>query len=508
MRRWVTYILFIMATVGVNAQQYTETQPDSTYYSRALELILKRDYEKARSILHQGLTFATGEIRIKSIQKIGLSWYFEGCVLKLQNKNKEAYRCFIEARKSFQEISDKGDEMSVLKQMAEIEKRFYSADEAMERYNEVVNIARQIPDTLMWIDALKGQSGVLKELGEWEEYLQLSLRLDSLMSNVGDVNIQMELNYERGDNAQKLWGNNALAESFYLKNLSLIPNLQEEVRNSQLFITSLRLCDLKIIQKKYDDALKYNTCCLSCYASEFSLASANRYSPYRNRAYIYQKMGLKDSAFCYMDSLFLSHLLKSVSMETVAGHYVQRGLLYANFDEYDLAIADYKYADSLLSVRYPEDSNSRMHILLAMANCWYHKKDFAVAKKNYSHYSVLCKSKYGDQSMEYANSLYYLANIEGFTNEKQVGCKDYRQAAILLKELIKKQLRYLPTNARTKYWNDLSDILWNMTAYAVKIGVRQESFACDAYNALVFSKGLILESERSMRNLCDVKLRK
>ena len=103
------------------------------------------------------------EIRIKSIQKIGLSWYFEGCVLKLQNKNKEAYRCFIEARKSFQEISDKGDEISVLKQMAEIEKRFYSADEAMKRYNEVVNIARQIPDTLMWIDALKGQSGVLKE---------------------------------------------------------------------------------------------------------------------------------------------------------------------------------------------------------------------------------------------------------------------------------------------------------------------------------------------------------
>lgn len=88
----------------------------------ALELILKRDYEKARSVLHQGLTFATGEMRIKSIQKIGLSWYFEGCVLKLQNKNKEAYLCFIEARKSFQEISDKGDEMSVLKQMAEIEK--------------------------------------------------------------------------------------------------------------------------------------------------------------------------------------------------------------------------------------------------------------------------------------------------------------------------------------------------------------------------------------------------
>lgn len=331
MRRWVTYILLIMATVGVNAQQYTEAQSDSTYYSRALELILKRDYEKARSVLHQGLTFARGEMRIKSLQKIGLSWYFEGCVLKLQNKNKEAYQCFIEARKSFQEISDKGDEMSVLKQMAEIEKRFYSADEAMGRYNEVVNIARQIPDTLMWIDALKGQSGVLKELGEWEEYVQLSLRLDSLMSNVDDVNIQMELNYERGDNAQKLWGNDVLAESFYLKNLSLVPSLQEEVRNSQLFITSLRLCDLKIAQKKYDDALKYNTQCLSCYASEFSPASANRYSPYRNRAYIYQKMGLKDSAFCCMDSLFLSHQLESVSMETVAGHYVQRGLLYANF---------------------------------------------------------------------------------------------------------------------------------------------------------------------------------
>ena len=59
----------------------------------------------------------------------------------------------------------------------------------------------------------------------------------------------------------------------------------------------------------------------------------------------------------------------------------------------------------------------------------------------------------------------------------------------------------MPTNARTKYWNDLSDILWNMTAYAAKIGLKQESFVCDAYNALVFSKGLLLEAERSMRNL-------
>ena len=47
MRRWGTYIVFIMATVGVNARQYTETQPDSTFYSRALELILKRDSEMA-----------------------------------------------------------------------------------------------------------------------------------------------------------------------------------------------------------------------------------------------------------------------------------------------------------------------------------------------------------------------------------------------------------------------------------------------------------------------------
>lgn len=65
----MTYILFIMVTVGVNARQYTETEPDSTYYSRALELILKRDYEKARSVLHQGLTFATGEMCIKVYRK-------------------------------------------------------------------------------------------------------------------------------------------------------------------------------------------------------------------------------------------------------------------------------------------------------------------------------------------------------------------------------------------------------------------------------------------------------
>lgn len=501
MRRWIISILLVMGAVMLYAQQSMETQPDSTYYSRALDLILSRDYGQARNVLQQGLKFAQGEMRDKSIQKIGLSWYFEGCILKLQNKNKEAYQCFIEARKSFQEISDKKDEMSVLKQMAEIQKRFYLADEAMDRYNEVVEIAREIPDTLMWIDAWKGQGSLLKELGQWEEYVQLSLKLDSLMSNVQDVNIQLELNYERGDNAQNLWGNYAMAESFYLKNLTLIPGLQKEVRNSQLFITSLRLCDLKIAQKKYDDALKYNTQCLACYASEFSSTPANRYSPYQNRAYIYQKKRLRDSAFYCMDSLFLSHQFPSVSIETIASHYIQRGLLHANFNEYDSAITDYEYADSLLSARYPEGNKNRMRILLATANSWYRKKNYAVAQKRYSQYALLCKSTYGNESLEYATALYYLANIEGFTNEHPDGCNNYSQAVNLMKSLVKKQLRYLPTNARTKYWNELSDILWNMTAYAIKTGRKQNPFARDAYNALLFSKGLLLESDRSMRDL-------
>lgn len=512
MKHWTIFILLVMGTTGLSAQQYTGAQLDSIYnadtnqfpvtcYGLALDLILNNDYEEARNILHRGLEFAKGETRKKSIQKIGLSWYFEGCVLKLQNKNKEAYQCFIEARNYFQEVSDKEDEMSVLKQMAEIQKRFYSAEEAMERYKEVVKIARQIPDTLMWIDAWKGQGRLLKEIGQWDEYVRLSIRLDSLMSNVRDANIQMELNYERGDNAQNLWGNSMMAESFYLKNLSLIPDLQEAVRNSQLFITSLRLCDLKIAQEKYDDALNYNAQCISCYASEFGSLSANRYSPYRNRAYIYQKMGLRDSVFYCMDSLFWSHQFETVSMETVASHYMQRGLLYANFNEYDLAIADYEYADSLLSVSYPENSESRMHVLLAIANSWYHKKNYTVAKNSYSHYAELCRTKYGSESIEYANALYYLANIEGFVDEKQAGCKNYSQTVTLLKEIIKKQLKHLPTNARARYWNDLSDILWNMTAYAVKIGVKQDFFTRDAYNALVFSKGLLLESERSMRDL-------
>lgn len=502
MKCWAIYILFVMGTVGVNAQQYKEIQPDSTdYYRQALELILNRNYEQGRSVLQQGLKFVKGEMREKSIQKIGLSWYFEGCILKLQNKNKEAYQCFINARKYFQEISDRKDEMSVLKQMAEIQKRFYLADEAMEKYREVVEIARQIPDTLMWIDAWKGQGTLLKDLGQWEEYVQLSLRLDSLMSDVRDANVQLELNYERGGNAQNLWGNYEMAESFYLKNLNLIPSLQEGVRNSQLFITSLRLCNLKMAQQKYAAALRYNTRCLAYYASEFEPTSAHRYSPYRNRASIFQKLGLRDSAFSCMDSLFKSHRLTSISMETVAEHYVQRGLLYASFKEYDRAIIDYGYADSLLSVHYPEDNERRMYILLATANCRYRKKNYAVAKQNYVHYAILCKSKYGDESIEYANALYFLANIKGFTDEKKNGCRDYSVAAALLKEMIKKQLRYLPTNARTKYWNGLSDRLWNMTAYAVKIGAKQDSFTRDAYNALVFSKGLLLESERSMRDL-------
>lgn len=457
-----------------------------------------RNLDKARAVFQSGLKYAEGELKTKSIHKIGLAWFFDGAEKQMKGRYDDAYSCYEKALAAFKEIEDRKEEVSVLRQMGTLQKRMLNSAKALGLYDEMIAASKAVNDTVVWVEGNQLKREVYEVLEDWDKAFSMSLEIDSLIAGSQNVGLQLSRNYEQGDDAWKQWGDFSLAELFYKKNLELIPLLQGPKRYEEAYKTYSRLKNLKIRQKKYTEALDYSSKSIENYQKIFDRTSSKYFLLYSSHAEIYKEMGDREGAFSCLDSLFLGRNVSDLSLKGLAGQYSAKGQMHCYFKEYEAAVKDFEYADNLVGREYPETDNNRMNYLALKAGALYQKKEYAESKQCYARYAELCLQAHGEHSMEYADALYYLANIEGFNEERQSGCEHYAQAVTILKGLVRKRLRYLPSNARETYWNKFSKMLWAMAAYSAKMSISRNLFTREAYNALLFSKGLLLESEKSM----------
>ncbi len=109
----------------------------------------------------------------------------------------------------------------------------------------------------------------------------------------------------------------------------------------------------------------------------------------------------------------------------------------------------------------------------------------------------LAKDEIGTKSLEYAKALSYLANIEGLLGLFEDGKSHYIGAWETLREITLQDLKMLPANARANYWDNVNALVWRMAPYAIAGGFNEDEFTAKAYEALNFSKGLMLAVEKS-----------
>lgn len=527
MKKVILFIIFVASVLSIKAQQFTNSQYESainryeqllsgnlvleerkkieeeyscTCFNWGVSLLLEenRNLDKARKVFQIGLKYAEGEVRRKSIYYIGMAWFFEGAIKQIKEQHADAYFCYEKALAAYREINEEREVLGVLDKMATLQKHLSDVDKALHLYDEMISFAEVSQDTVAWVNAYRKQRDLYSEIGEWEKYIPISLRIDSLIVGTQNVELQLSDNYEQGDNAWKRWNKPELAESIYKKNLDLILLLPEIKRDGETYEAYARLRDLMFQQQRYEEALEYSWKCIVHTAKIMEPSSSKYYLPYLSRAEIFRAMGNRDSTFSCLDTYFLGQQCGKLEPKELARQYSGKGRMHGYFKEYDLAIKNLEYADDLLKQDFPETDSNRLNYLALKAGMLAGQKNYVEAKQCYTRYATLCRKKYGENSMEYAEALYYLANIDGFNGDKQAGCEHYAQATGILESLIRNRFRYLPSNARETYWNELSKMLWNMAAYSVKIGVGQEPFTKEAYNALLFSKGLLLESEKSM----------
>lgn len=498
-------ILFFASQVWSQNQSVSEDEA-FVLYKMGLNYMQRSDYAKASECLEQAYEKAPemSQIKRKSMLFNGLSYFYAAAQLSMKAYYQNAYANYEKALISFTKIKDKKNILDAIKAMAGINGTYYEDyDLALDQYHKAYDLAVDLNNDSLKVGILSDMMKICDEQGEWAKKNSLSLQLDSIVKASPEQSMRVILYKSLGDGAKKN-GQYKQAERFYIQAL---PYVQEGDKTT-LFLIYQGIRDVSILLGEYKQAAEYGRKCEQLYARVFGNNSEQRYTIYNSLASIYAKLNDRKNCFSYADSLFkmMNYNINDLSKARL---YSERAQFHFAFKEYKAADEDFTMALRLLG----DDTNvavlsERQRILGLQAGCLHYWGKNIESKKLYVQYAELAKSRKGGTSSDYADALGLLANIEGFTGEKADGSIHYQQAVELEMNIARRELRYLPSSAREKYWNGISTLMWNMSAYGVKSGFSQDDFTLASYNALLFSKGLLLSSEKSLESTVNTSGKK
>ena len=258
---------------------------------------------------------------------------------------------------------------------------------------------------------------------------------------------------------------------------------------------------LKQQQKQYKEAIGYAKDYVEQVKKLNGRNSDQQYQAYNNLCTLYTLDNDSTTAFACLDSLErgVGHSYQDKGL--VASFYNIKGCCYANFKEYERAIPYFDKAYNTLADKRPEDSAPKYASLLNKAEACFMLKRFEDARDIYREYVEASKNKYGDTSEPYYQALLTLADIEGACGNTGKADRLFRTSMNCLLGSMKQLWRYSTPTQREQFWMEILNGLSSMAAFAIKCGNHDSELTETCYNGLLFTKSLLLETEKSVTDI-------
>ena len=258
------------------------------------------------------------------------------------------------------------------------------------------------------------------------------------------------------------------------------------------------MMNLKQQQKEYKDAIRF----AKNHIEQTKILNGRncdlQYLSYSNLCKLYALNNDSTEAFACLDSLERGVGHSYQDKEVIANFYNIKGCCYADFKKYGKAIEYFNKAYNSLDGKRIEDSPSKFTSLLNKAEVYFVQKRYNDAFATYSRYVKACKNKYGETSGTYYQTLFTLANIEGARGNITEADRLFRVSMNYLIGNLKQLWRYATPSQREQFWMETLNNLSGMAAFAIKCGINNSDLTETCYNALLFSKSLLLETEKSV----------
>ena len=478
-----------------------ERQLAERYYSLNGTLLsmkcIKKDrkqYEKGRAIAEEVLPYATPKVKTKLLKNKATAWYLEAYDYFFAGEYDKSYSCFENAGKEYDNIGEADDYVNCLKQMALCRYWQYKYQEALGLYEQAYTYSEQHGLTAQQIEILTEKKKIYKDLDDREKIAEIVAETSRLLK----ANEQLDVTTYTllGDDAASL-ADHYIAETYYLKAIEFAKQDEKARKDASIPVLYGKLRDAMRAAKEYVKAIAYEN--LRIETAKERVSTLGSLGEYYFLADIYADMGDKENALIYIEKYLNS--VEGKSAEELAEAYLMSGLIKGNLKEYDAAIADINTAVQ----NYGKDSPSRMRAIALRSGLQGQCKLYEESKQGYEQYYQWVKSVYGDESTETCNALYYLANIEALNGNIEKGEQFYIESTNKFLQLIKNNMRSVSSSERESYWQSISESLWQMSAFGIKEEATNSVFTETSYNALLFSKSLLLASEQSMYEVLQKK---
>ena len=370
-------------------------------------------------------------------------------------------------------------------------------DSSMYYYKKAAELAIQLDNVYEQFDIYTNMQQAYEKIVDMENALLMSQKVDSIISSSPDERLQISALEKFAREAMEQQ-NLDLAESYLLEREKLLDNLSYRDRIISGFLVYSTLQEFYIAKKDYEKAMKYSR--LYIETSKVGLGNTPMaYMSYGREALVYAYQKNKEKAFADLDTM-KTGIWKygETNLSAKLQYYEIEGNIHGMFEEWGAACHSYKNGLALAEGTYVKyrDAYFRNHLKLGTA--LYHLKKNDEARDCFANYTSYCKKKYGENSMVYADALWSLANFEGLSGKPEIGKAYFTQSVDINKKTVIDQLHYVSVQERDAFWYSFAPKMWHMISYALKAGELNSIFTEKSYEALLFSKVLLLESDRAM----------
>ena len=446
------------------------------------------DYPGARKILATIMPYASDESYRDLQNLLGSSWYLEGgkCVLKMNTE--QADSCFQKALQAYTAGGDLKEQSQTLLRLGEIRRQKGEAQKAQELLEKARKLALQVNDSELLADVRKEMLLLSRQQNDMDTYASERFALDSLK----DIGLRQQYYLDYGDRMMEQ-GDYALAEYYYNRSLFMVSPGKGDASLFVLYYAKMR--DLKMALGDYRSAEEYGR--------EYLILSSDRrdaafFEPWVTQGLIYARLkNLKSFTECF-DVILGLILKKDPAPRMLAMVYKARGLGYSLFEDWKKAYEDFSEAGKILA-QYGAGDDELLDNLSSQGMVLTKMKKYKEARKAYRRCAEAYRAKYGKESTQYQETLARLGTVELYLGNKDEGCRLYGQAAQWLQNMVKSQLRYVNSAERGSFWNVAMEKLWTMPFFALQAEATDNAFTEASYNALLFSKSLLLETEKSLQ---------
>lgn len=405
-------------------------------------------------------------------------------------------------KKGYTISDDLQHRLDILDAISMINENQHDIELSINCYKEIRRLASILKDDLHHYKAIISERQIYKNLNDMEKYASLGVSLDSLISNSDDITILSEY-YEMAGNELVKVGNYKLAEKYFNRFLDLIEKSPENKSLMEFnYFSNMR--DLRYKQNDFRSALDYNEKLSKDSGRKVADNIIFNFSLNIVNSYIYAQ--LNDSINFKRNSESLLKFREYISdafNKALVYNVIGKG--YSIMGKSNEALENFIKSDSILSKEYKETFNMSLIVkeervveLVKMG-----RADEACDLCR--HLLELVAQSQGKQSQFYSRLLYRYANSLRVAGKKEEVGRLFSQSIDIIKNILRKQLRYVPATERRSYIKTLSAYVWNMVNNVLQFSNTDKEYVKQCYNTTMMLKSLLFETDRSMYNTLQLK---